>query len=595
MADAAPPEPELIAKIQAMVDDLRAAGGAPAISGHLRVDTGGRTRDLLLGSRTVGGVVLDWRTAPLAEVFFRCAPGDEYELDVDGREVTGRVVAKHRVHVGGDGAVHVHAGPALDARAAVSHGVVEIVLDADQRRAVELPAGTSVVVDGEAGVGKTLVAMYRLARLHAHAQPGWRALVLVPTEGLRRLCVQLIDRVGLDGAGIEVAIVDDWLFARARSAFARLPDRLAQDASAATIRLKRHPAVRAVLDELLARPRARDDDERKLPRARADLLHLWGDRARLDAIVAEARGALDARAITDTLAHTHVQFTSTTEESHRHVDADRLVTVDGRAIDDGTPIEDAGTIDAEDVPVLFELARRRGKKLELPRYHHVVLDEAQLVAPMELAAIGASLRGGGSFSVAGDPRQETDDSAWFAGWPAAMAELGAERCEHVTLAQTYRSAPPIAAFARELAAAAAPAKLVRGPHLAATAAPTELDQTADICDAVDVMTARDRALQIAIVAHNAEHARRLHRDLARGLDATLVLDGAFTFTPGVVVTTAAQVQGLEFDAVIVPDLSPELWRATPVQRRSLYVAVTRARTWLWLTTARGWSPLVDVA
>src|SRR5262249_2957886 len=81
-------------------------------------------------------------------------------------------------------------------------------------------------------------------------------------------------------------------------------------------------------------------------------------------------------------------------------------------------------------------------------------------------------------------------------------------------------------------------------------------------------------------------------DLARGVDATLVLDGAFTFAPGVVVTTAAQVQGLEFDAVIVPDLGPELYRATPPQQPSLYVAVTRARTWLWLATAHGWSPLL---
>src|SRR5437660_699008 len=83
------------------------------------------------------------------------------------------------------------------------------------------------------------------ARPRARAGARWRALVLVPTEGLRRLCRQLAERVGLEA--LEIALVDDWLFARARAVFARLPERLGGGASAATIRLKRHPAVRAVL------------------------------------------------------------------------------------------------------------------------------------------------------------------------------------------------------------------------------------------------------------------------------------------------------------------------------------------------------------
>jgi len=409
----------------------------------------------------------------------------------------------------------------------------------------------------------------------------------VPTEGLRRLCRQLAERVGFET--VEIAILDEWLFARATAAFARLPARLGADASAATIRLKRHPAVRAVLGEILARPKARDDDERRLPRARADLLHLWGDRDRLARVIDSSGGALDARAIRDTLAHTHVQFTSTTEEAHRHVDQERLVTVDGRAIDEGTPLGDAGTIDAEDVPVLFELARLRRAKLELPRYDHIIVDEAQLIAPMELAAIGDALRAGGSVTIAGDPRQETDDSAWFGGWATAMRELRVERYEHVTLAQSYRSVPAIADFARALSAG--PAAPVIGPHLAATAARSDFDQIADLCDTIDRLQQQDRALQIAIVAHSPEHAERLHRDL-RGADATLVLDGAFTFAPGVVVTTAPQVQGLEFDAVIVPDLSAERYRPIATQRRALYVTCTRARTWLWLTTTHDWSPLI---
>ena len=43
-------------------------------------------------------------------------------------------------------------------------------------------------------------------------------------------------------------------------------------------------------------------------------------------------------------------------------------------------------------PVLFELVRRGAlPKVELPYYDHIVVDEAQLRAPMELAAIGDAL------------------------------------------------------------------------------------------------------------------------------------------------------------------------------------------------------------
>ena len=72
----------------------------------------------------------------------------------------------------------------------------------------------------------------------------------------------------------------------------------------------------------------------------------------------------------------------------------------------------------------------------------------------------------------------------------------------------------------------------------------------------------------------------------------LVLDGDFRFEPGIVVTTGAAVSGLEFDVVVIPDLTAEIYPATPELGRSLYVAATRARDWLWLLTPDRWSSLV---
>jgi len=587
----------------------RAVAGAPAAMGYLAVDTERGRRELLLGPRTqLDGALpmLDWHTAPLAEPFFRHGPGEAYELPTGaegrvrerwllvGRGALDALIGDDRV-VTRDGERRVER-PAPAPASEVDRSRLP-VLDPEQQAAVDLPADTSLVLDGEAGVGKTLVALYRVAALERRAEERsrrFRALVLVPTEGLRRLVRVLAERLGI--RKLELALVDDWLIERAQRAFAGLPKRRSEGATAQVIALKRHPAVRAVLDDFVGwkPPRGVERDE-GLPRSRLRLYHLFGDRDRLARVVEASRGELPERAIAAVMQHTRTQFETTTERAHRHVDADRLVALDGRALDAGTPTQDAGTFDAEDAPVLFELMRRGAlPRAELERYDHIVVDEAQLRGPLELAAIGDALAPGGTVTLAGDHRQATDDSAWFAGWDAARAELRRPRWAQTTLAITYRSVPAIGGFARAIVdgAARVPPEPPPDPAVWATACPGPLAQAALACWHLDALLAREPWRQVCVVARTPEHARRLHGELARGLDPALVLDGDFRFEPGVIVTTGAAVSGLEFDCVVIPDLTPGFYPAAPELARALYVAATRARDWLWLLTPEAWSPLV---
>lgn len=586
-----------------------ALAAAPAATGYLAVDTERGVRALWLGPRTQleGDIpMLDWRTAPLAEAFFRHAPGESYEL-ASGAE--GRV--RERWLVVGRGELEALVGddrqlardgeralvrPAPAPALQIDRSALP-VLDPEQQRAVDLPADTSLVLDGEAGVGKTLVALYRVAALAGRAAARsrrFRALVLVPTEGLRRLVRIIADRLGLPK--LEIAIAEDWWIERARRAFGGLPKRLGEGAPAQVIALKRHPAVRAVLDDFVGwRPPHGVELDDKLPRSRMRLLHLFGDGDRLARVVAAAGGALPERAIAAAMRHTRAQFELTTERANRAVDADRLVALDGRSLDAGTPAELATTFDAEDAPVLFELMRRGAlPRAELERYDHIVVDEAQLRAPLELALIGDALAPSGTVTLAGDHRQATDETAWFTGWSAARAELRRARWAETTLAITYRSVPAIGAFARAILdrAARAPADPPADPAVWATACPGALAQAAQLCWHLDALLAREPWREICVVARTPEHARRLHAELARGLDPALVLDGNFQFEPGVLVTTAAAISGLEFDCVVIPDLAPGFYPVSPELARSLYVAASRARDWLWLLTPDAWSPLV---
>jgi DNA helicase IV len=579
---------------------------------HMRLETDGRIRDILLGpdTKTGGSVaIIDWRNAPLAEVFFSCVDGDDYEIDAGERTLTGTLVERNLVRFAqgelceietAEGRLRLQDGnwhweteplPGLALRPEAARlrqsSPADVVLDAAQRSIVELPAGQAVLLLGEAGFGKTTVALHRLARLAERAGPRLRAAVIVPTEGLRRLSAALLERMGVDG--VEVWLYDRWAGVQARRVFRKLPERESQDASAGVIRIKRDPALRGVLAELAARRPGRQTRRR-------DLLHLFGDSVLMQKLAAASQQGIGAGMVAEVLEHTHIQFSTTAEEEFAHVDAERLVTVDGRAIDDGTPTEDAGTLDTEDYAVLFELdrlrAERTGEKPVQPRQHDcLVLDEAQEFAPLELALLGRALAPGGSLIVAGDAAQQVDPTACFSGWDGSMAELGCAAFQTAVLEISYRCPPDVTELAR---------RVLDGGDLSWPPGPsTVCAQFANECHQADWLTRQLRTLQTsdprasaALICRTPEVARRLFQHLRRGLGLRLALDGDYQFVGGINVTSVQEAKGLEFDYVVVPDVSASVYPPTPTSRRALYVAVTRASHQLILSTVGAWTEIL---
>jgi DNA helicase II / ATP-dependent DNA helicase PcrA len=213
-------------RLEALVARAAQAGEGVVLFGHMRLQTGGRVRDVLLGNRAVverDVTVLDWRGSPLAEVFFRHREGDHYEIEAGGRELAGRLLERHLLRVDRGGRVEIAPPedhpPGRPVRGGAGRAPITVDhLDGDQRAAVMRPDQESVLVLGAAGVGKTLVALHRAAHLArraaARGDVQWRAVVLVPSEGLRRLWTTLWDRLG-EGA-LDVATFDEWIAARAR-------------------------------------------------------------------------------------------------------------------------------------------------------------------------------------------------------------------------------------------------------------------------------------------------------------------------------------------------------------------------------------------
>ena len=650
---------------------------------HLRVRVAGRARDVLLGAAPLldakrGVTIVEWRKSPIAEVFFSCEEGEDYEIEVDGRTIEGKVEERRLLTFEGGalaritvpGGVLVREGEAwrfepcawaptladpTSPRRTPETRNPFITLDAEQQALVDREPRAPLLVLGSAGSGKTTVALHRVAALRRRFPevfPAKRMLVLVPEAGLRRLSERILEGLALEG--VEVRTFEDWIRAEARRVFSWLPHHEPPDPPFAASRLKRHPALFAAIDRLLdedavaiarkldrvlgfrgalrkaleareepilrARLRAIEaglaretpgekgrllrealvEEQDKLARVRGRHLRLMGDRALLARVIEASAGELPAGYVEQVAAHTKKQLAATSEEQFAHVDADRLATLDGRTLDAGTPEEAAGTVDVEDYALLFELLfRRTGENTTragaLSRYKHVVLDEAQELAPIELRVIGRALDPDGSVTVAGDAAQRIDRAGYFRSWEAVMEAL-AVRSEPAFLETSYRSPRPIVAFAHAILGADAPAVKPRAPREGAevlrTIVPDEGHAAAVLCEALRQLRAEDPYASVALIARDESSARAVHQAVSRGHSCRLVEDGDFSFGPGIEVTEVAEVKGLEFDYVIIPDASAKVWPDTPEHRRALHVAVTRAMRRVWLVSPGESSPIL---
>ena len=608
----------------------------PHYLAHCRLRHAGTVTDVLLtsaerGARPRSGgpgiVIADYSESAYGELFFAAREGRRHTVSAAAR---GLVLERNVVGFGGRELVDIitengvltrrrdgvwRREPGLprgvfSTRAASLRrqppSLIDVHLDPAQRRVVDLPPSRSVLVLGEAGHGKTTVALHRLAHLVRTSQRPLEVAVLVPSVGLERLLERLL---GVLAIKADVRVYDRWALEQARRAFPGMCRHMSESATASVVRFKRDPALGRAIEVIAERRMGRVDDDRAAPArrskvsvSRGDLQHLFGDRELIARVLEASRDPIAAHGVAELLEHTRIQFSRRSEQEYAHVDRKRLRTVDGRPIDAGTPLDDAGSIDAEDCAVAFEIDRQRAERRGVPatspkRFDYIVLDEAQELAPLELALIGRSLAPGGSLVVAGDADQQTDPAAFFSDWEDTMATLGVADYEHVTLTVNYRCPPKVAAVAKRLIASSAVA--ARG-ELTTTAPRTAwLDFVNEahlafwLIAELREIRRRDRRASVAVICRGTSTARRLTRLIRHALDARLVLDGAFAHESGVNVTTVEQVKGLEFDYVFVPDASKLNYPDQPSSRRALYVAVTRSRHELALGAVTARTALLD--
>jgi DNA helicase-2/ATP-dependent DNA helicase PcrA len=295
----------------------RGKGDSPPVDrkspyfGHLRLEEGGKRRDVLVGARSYvepgGGVqIVDWRNAPVSRLFYRYEEGDGYEERLGDRLVEGEVIARRTVaivdselrrvaapqgtfsrdfktgawrqmatqqaklQIARDGstatmmptraprALPAPLAPAVRGRLGLDDGgqrrpdrhlpAIAALIDPRQFELITQPSSGLIAVQGSAGSGKTTIGLHRIAYL-AFAEPRRFRPERMLIIVYQRALASYVSRVlpALDVEGVPVMTFEAWATETRKTALPLLHAPGTDETPSVVMRAKSHGAMLKIL------------------------------------------------------------------------------------------------------------------------------------------------------------------------------------------------------------------------------------------------------------------------------------------------------------------------------------------------------------
>ena len=273
--------------------------------------------------------------------------------------------------------------------------------------------------------------------------------------------------------------------------------------------------------------------------------------------------------------------------------------------DDGYESDEFIALDREDDAILLRLVQKMrgalGRKRGALRYEHVFLDEAQDLSPVEMGVILDTVSAQKSVTMAGDLAQRLHLTNGFSDWKTLLGDLDLGHVAVEPLKLSYRSTHEIIDFANDVLG---PLRNEEPGQAQRSGAPVELfrfahagDAVAFLGEAIRDLMATEPQTSVAVIARYPEQADVYFQGLqnAEVPNVRRIAEQDFPFEPGVDVTDARQVKGLEFDYVILLEVSAAAYPEEAAARHLLHIAATRAAHQLWVTTTGEPSLLIPEA
>lgn len=510
-------------------------------------------------------VILDWR-APLAKLYYDYEQGEEYEETILGQERLGSITEKLSVVIKNSQLLSIHSPDVAyelrdgmwrqnghefrtsDAKALEKdHRLTDIIalISAEQFRMISKSADGCTYLTGGAGCGKTTVAIHRLSYLQYNDAEAFRqshSLVVMFNRTLRDYVKKTSEEL-LGKTAIETYA--SW--------------------SSAALRAFRVPAFTIGTESIGDRRLGIDESEIKRRSVLSELL------------VSYSKSATAATALNDlwrfyaSKETAQALFSDSPEKERAFVDHYE------------TKLQTQSTLlTFADVGILLRLRQLREKLADtvigaLNYYDHIIVDEAQDFSRIELETLQAAASTRRSLTVCADEKQKILSFVDATGFKSFQLELQKGGLDREALTVSYRSPKEV----MELAS------IVSGRPVDTSTAhrgTVELHMEDSFDDAVRSIVELHRRLSKApgaltcVIAKQKADAAKLLRALQRIGINDLHSSLEISFDPGLQVTNAHQVKGLEFTNVIIWNPSTRDYRQSEIDRNLLYVAITRACT-----------------
>jgi DNA helicase-2/ATP-dependent DNA helicase PcrA len=247
-----------------------------------------------------------------------------------------------------------------------------------------------------------------------------------------------------------------------------------------------------------------------------------------------------------------------------------------------------GILEYADVfPLIYLKMLLEGVPLSYRRVKHLLIDEMQDYTPVQYAVIARLFTC--KKTILGDINQSVNPYS-----ASSVREIQKifTQAACVTLNKSYRSSYEITQFTQ---------RIVPNPELIAIERHGEAPQMVKCKHHAEELERLSAMLHefshsdyntLSLICKTQQQAHKFHAALtAQGHTLQLLSEDSLLFHKGIILCTAHLAKGLEFDCVIIPDVTERAYNSS-LERNLLYVACTRAMHRLTLTYTGKRSPLV---
>ena len=607
----------------------------------------GHTANFLIGIRgNPSAGIVDWRSGPLAALYFNYKQGDEFFETINGRERIGKITLRNSFKTENGRLVQIETANGVFQRREESWMRLDVDSEIEAMRSrsprtaeKRLPSILSlitpeqfemitsdphrpVMIQGSAGSGKTTVALHRLAWLlhenNSFASPE-NTNIIVMNKSLQVYVGATLPSMGIHG--IKAVTFNSWAFSFLKNVGMRDARFKFQELPLGVETIKCSEEMLPALSAYVKRQQQRMDSEIMSElRPFHELVSIWnrGDERplteRLRVLVREIKQTslsdTAKRSVTDKMRFFLGRLNDYQKDIYEilcdslflkkylapNPQLDRDLGFMQRRTEKNKKSNELDYFDLSLILRLIQLKNgglpdKKGNKLALD---HLVVDEAQDFGPIEFAVMMEAVNDKRDVTIVGDVAQKIVFSRKFVGWDKLMENLKIQKDELIQLEISFRCTAPIMTLARKVEGKTGQAEGRKGSPPKWIKTENRDGMLIQLAEWAQKLQKDNPNYLIAMICRRPRQAMELKEEMMDWFpDIRLGRREQFSFEPGIMVTNIHQVKGLEFDAVALVDVDGGNYPSDEIESRNmLYVGITRAEDELALCASGSYSKIL---